>query len=188
MTNLRYAILENRDVLTTHQRSRLLEPRDVLEAIVIFGYPLAAQLERDFMARFKAWDSFSMVLQSEDLLPSESDAEKFRQWAFVRLGLTPWHIGKFHEKISPPGTVRYCLSHPASTEAKSVSSHKSICISIPSTPATAVMRTPALGVLCCSLLISFQPVVSLLRHDGGRRTNAWCKPFPKASPKFAGGS
>jgi len=89
MTCSRYAILEKVEKLTEYQKKRTIDRWDIFEAVIFFGYPLAYQLERDHRARYKAWDSFSMILQSRELLPSASDVERFSQWAFVRLGLEP---------------------------------------------------------------------------------------------------
>ncbi|MGO9566659.1 MAG: hypothetical protein ACLP5H_03860 [Desulfomonilaceae bacterium] len=87
MTLSRSAIIESFDRLSGHQRVRRIHPWDILEAAVLFGDPLAEQLQRDYLAQFKAWDSFSMILQCETLLPSDAEVERFGAWAFGRLGL-----------------------------------------------------------------------------------------------------
>ena len=81
----RFAILEASDRLTPRQRSRTITPQDIFLAAILFGYPLTTQLQRDYYAGCKAWDSFSMILQSEALLPTDEDAEEFKRWAFGRL-------------------------------------------------------------------------------------------------------
>ena len=83
----RMLIIQSLDRLSEHQRLRRIHPWDILEAAVFFGDPVAVQLQRDYPAQFKAWDSFSMILQCETLLPSDADVERFGVWAFGRLGL-----------------------------------------------------------------------------------------------------
>ncbi|MGO9566805.1 MAG: hypothetical protein ACLP5H_04605 [Desulfomonilaceae bacterium] len=87
MTVSRSAIIASFDRLNEHQRVRRIHPWDIFEAAVFFGDPVAQQLQRDYLAQFKAWDSFSMILQCETLLPSDADVERFGVWAFGRLGL-----------------------------------------------------------------------------------------------------
>jgi hypothetical protein len=50
----------------------------------------------DYWSGFKAWDSFSMILQCEKLLPTEADAIRFKEWAMVRLSLELERTG-FHQ-------------------------------------------------------------------------------------------
>ena len=87
MSLSRSAIIESLDRLSEHQKARRINTWDILEAAVFFGNPLAQQLQRDYLAQFKAWDSFSMVLQCETLLPSDADVDRFGRWAFGRLSL-----------------------------------------------------------------------------------------------------
>ena len=81
----RYAILEASEKFTHEQKSRRITPQDIFLATFDFGYPLTAQLKEDYYAGFKAWDSFSMILQSQELLPGEKDVERFKVWALWRL-------------------------------------------------------------------------------------------------------
>ena len=87
MSLSRSAIMESLDRLSEHQRARRIHPWDILEAAVFFGNPLAEQLRGDYLTQFKAWDSFSMILQCETLLPSDADVDRFGRWAFGRLGV-----------------------------------------------------------------------------------------------------
>ncbi len=77
MTLPRSAIIESLDRLSVHQTARRIHLWDILEAAVFFGDPVAQQLQRDYLAQFKAWDSFSMILQCQTLLPSDADVERF---------------------------------------------------------------------------------------------------------------
>lgn len=84
-TDTRFAILNQFEHLSSEQRARKLHHLDVMEAALDFGIPLAVQMEKDKMTGYKAWDSFSMILQSSTLLPSDFQVERFRDWAMKQL-------------------------------------------------------------------------------------------------------
>ena len=81
----RFAILEAFEKFTPEQKSRPITPQDIFLAAFSFGYSLTSQLQKDYLAGYKAWDSFSMILQSQELLPSDDDVERFQTWALWRL-------------------------------------------------------------------------------------------------------
>ena len=87
MVDLRDEILRTYPTLTREQRSRPIYASDIVDAIRRFGTPLANQMTADYWSGFKAWDSFSMILQCETLLPTEEEARRFREWALGRLRL-----------------------------------------------------------------------------------------------------
>ena len=86
MTISRSAIIESLDRLSEQQRVRRIHPGTFLKP-PSFRRSGCRQLQRDYLAQFKAWDSFSMILQCETLLPSDAEVERFGVWAFGRLGL-----------------------------------------------------------------------------------------------------
>jgi hypothetical protein len=54
---------------------------DLLDAAMKFSWPVQWQLQRDYWSQFKFWDSASMILQSEELCPTEDEVRAFAQWA-----------------------------------------------------------------------------------------------------------
>ena len=83
--DLRLSILMSRDKLTSDVKARQIHKLDIIESAIKFGVPLAVQLQRDQWAGYPAWDSFSMILQSEILLPSGLEVERFKDWAMKQL-------------------------------------------------------------------------------------------------------
>jgi hypothetical protein len=85
--DLRLSIFMNRDKFAPDVKARRIHKLDVIESAINFGVPLAVQLQRDQWAGYPAWDSFSMILQSKALLPSEDDAQRFHKWAMKQLSV-----------------------------------------------------------------------------------------------------
>ncbi len=87
----RFAIYKARDRLTKDQRRRKVNVADIAASIFTFNHLVADQLKLDYWVGFKAWDSFSMILQCEMCVP-ENQVEKFAKWAFRRLGLSDTNL------------------------------------------------------------------------------------------------
>ena len=87
MVDMRHDLLLTCHTLSPAQRSRPIRATDIIDAIVRFGTPLGNQITADYWSGFKAWDSFSMILQCEKLLPTRADVTRFKEWAMVRLSL-----------------------------------------------------------------------------------------------------
>lgn len=88
MSDIRRFFLRQFEYLPKYQRARKIHMLDVIEAAMSFGVALAVQLERDRFSGFKCWDSFSMICQSEHLLRSEAEVEKFIKWGTEQLKKT----------------------------------------------------------------------------------------------------
>lgn len=81
----RYAILQSYERFTPQQKSRLINPWDILEAAMNFGEPIAERLKHDYWLQYKFWDSASMILQCEQLCPTDWHVRLFKEWAFGKL-------------------------------------------------------------------------------------------------------
>lgn len=81
----RYTILQASENFTKEQRTRLINSDDIVSARLRFNFLIAAQLRLDHWVGFKAWDSFSMILQHPMCVP-DNQIDVFVRWAFDRLG------------------------------------------------------------------------------------------------------
>lgn len=80
----RDAILKASDELGQEQRRRRITLPDIISASLMFNSSVIRQIMQDSKSGYKAWDSFSMILQREKCV-LDAEVEKFVKWALRRL-------------------------------------------------------------------------------------------------------
>ena len=82
MDDMRYVILKASRHFTERQKSRLVVPQDMHEAGMKFSLLIHWELQKGHWLQHKFWNAASVIVQSEELCPTEDDVRAFASWAF----------------------------------------------------------------------------------------------------------